>query len=119
MTAGIDGMSVYGAADETESLATPHRALELGINLLDTADHYGPMLNERLVAKCCPADITLATKFGFEVSEDEKFTGKLNGRPEHARKSIERSLRNPGTDYVDRYHLHRPDPETPLKTAGL
>ena len=120
MTAGIDGMSVYGEADETESLATLHRALDLGINLLDTADLYGPMLNERLVAQVLPgrrADIILAPKFGFEVSDDEKFTGKLNGRPEYARKSIERSLRNLGTDYVDLYYLHRLDPNTPIEDS--
>ncbi len=120
MTAAGNGMSMYGEADEAESLATLHRALELGINLLDTADLYGPMLNERLVAKVLPgrrADVILATKFGFEVSDDEQFTGKLNGRPDYARKSIERSLRNLGTDYIDLYYLHRLDPNTPIEDS--
>ncbi|MVN77445.1 aldo/keto reductase [Hymenobacter sp. HMF4947] len=120
MTGGVGGMSVYGTADETESLATLHRALELGVNLLDTADLYGPMLNERLVAKVI-ADrrnqVIVATKFGFEVDDNEQFTGQLNGRPEYVRKSIERSLRNLGTDYIDLYYLHRLDPNTPIEDS--
>ena len=122
MTGGINGMSVYGEADEAESLATLHRALELGVNLLDTADLYGPMLNERLLSKILVgrrADITLATKFGFEVDDHENWTGGYNGRPDYVRKSIERSLRNLGTDYVDLYYLHRLDPNTPIEdTVG-
>jgi aryl-alcohol dehydrogenase-like predicted oxidoreductase len=120
MTAGIDGMSVYGEADQVESLATLHRALELGVNMLDTADLYGPMLNERLVAKVLPGrrdQIILATKFGFEVDDNEKFTGNLNGRPEYVRKCIERSLRNLSTDYIDLYYLHRLDPNTPIEDS--
>lgn len=118
MTAGVNGMSVYGEADEQESLATLHRALELGINLLDTADLYGPMLNERLVGKAIAgrrAEVVLATKFGFEVDDNETWTGKLNGHPAYARKCIERSLRNLGTDYVDLYYLHRVDPNVPIE----
>lgn len=122
MTGGINGMSVYGEADETESLATLHRALELGVDMLDTADLYGPMLNERLVAKAIAGQrdkFTVATKFGFEVDDNEQWTGGYNGRPEYVRKSIERSLRNLGTDYVDLYYLHRIDPNTPiLETVG-
>ncbi|OUJ76163.1 aldo/keto reductase [Hymenobacter crusticola] len=118
MTSGVAGMSVYGEADETESLATLHRALELGINLLDTADLYGPMHNERLVGKVLTGrrqEIILATKFGFEVDDAENWTGKLNGHPAYARKSIERSLKNLGTDYVDLYYLHRVDPSVPIE----
>ncbi|HET9502439.1 MAG TPA: aldo/keto reductase [Hymenobacter sp.] len=122
MTAGVNGMSVYGTADETESLATLHRALELGVNLLDTADLYGPLLNERLVAKVLPGrrhDIILATKFGFEVDDNEQWTGGYNGTPAYVRKSIERSLRNLNTDYIDLYYLHRVDPAVPLEdTVG-
>jgi aryl-alcohol dehydrogenase-like predicted oxidoreductase len=120
MTSGVNGMSVYGEADETESLATIHRALELGINLLDTADLYGPMANERLVGKAIAGkrdQIILATKFGFEVDDNETFTGKLNGHPDYARKSIERSLRNLNTDYVDLYYLHRMDPTVPIEDS--
>ncbi|MCB2408358.1 aldo/keto reductase [Hymenobacter lucidus] len=122
MTGGINGMSVYGEADEAESLATLHRALELGVTMLDTADLYGPMLNERLVGKALAGrrdQYTVATKFGFEVDDQENWTGGYNGRPEYVRKSIERSLRNLGTDYVDLYYLHRLDPATPIEdTVG-
>jgi aryl-alcohol dehydrogenase-like predicted oxidoreductase len=122
MTGGINGMSVYGEADETESLATLHRALELGVDMLDTADLYGPMKNERLIAKVLAGQrdkFTVATKFGFEVDDNEQWTGGYNGRPEYVRKSIERSLRNLGTDYVDLYYLHRVDPATPVEeTVG-
>ncbi len=122
MTAGINGMSVYGAADEAESIATIHRALELGVDLLDTADLYGPMLNERLVGRALAGrrgQVTLATKFGFEVDDNEQWTGGYNGQPAYVRKSIERSLRNLGTDYVDLYYLHRLDPNVPIEdTVG-
>ena len=122
MTSGVNGMSVYGAADEAESLATLHRALELGVTMLDTADLYGPMHNERLVGKAIAGrreQYTIATKFGFEVDDQEQWTGQYNGRPEYVRKSIERSLRNLGTDYVDLYYLHRLDPATPIEdTVG-
>ncbi|MBC6990506.1 aldo/keto reductase [Hymenobacter sp. BT491] len=122
MTGGINGMSVYGEADEKESLATLHRALELGVNMLDTADLYGPMLNERLVGKAIAGkreQFIVATKFGFEIDDNETWTGKYNGRPEYVRKSVERSLRNLRTDYIDLYYLHRLDPETPIEdTVG-
>jgi aryl-alcohol dehydrogenase-like predicted oxidoreductase len=122
MTGGVNGMSVYGEADEAESLATLHRALELGVDMLDTADLYGPLKNERLVAKVLAGQrdkFTVATKFGFEVDDNEQWTGGYNGRPEYVRKSIERSLRNLGTDYVDLYYLHRVDPATPVEeTVG-
>jgi aryl-alcohol dehydrogenase-like predicted oxidoreductase len=122
MTGGINGMSVYGEADEAESLATLHRALELGVDMLDTADLYGPLLNERLVGQAIAGQrdkFTIATKFGFEVDDNEQWTGGYNGRPEYVRKSIERSLRNLGTDYVDLYYLHRIDPNTPVEeTVG-
>ncbi|MDO7851107.1 aldo/keto reductase [Hymenobacter convexus] len=122
MTAGVNGMSVYGEADEVESVATIHRALELGVNMLDTADLYGPMLNERLVGRAIAGrrqEVILATKFGFEVDDAGTWTGGYNGRPAYVRKSIERSLRNLGTDYVDLYYLHRIDPATPLEdTVG-
>jgi len=122
MTGGINGMSVYGEADEAESLATLHRALELGVDMLDTADLYGPLKNERLVAKVLAGQrdkFTVATKFGFEVDDDGQWTGGYNGRPAYVRKAIERSLRNLGTDYVDLYYLHRVDPATPIEeTVG-
>lgn len=115
-------MSVYGPTDETESIATIHRAQELGVTLLDTADIYGPLENERLVAKAIAGrrdQYTIATKFGFEIDDAGQMTNGFNGRPAYVRKSIERSLRNLGTDYVDLYYLHRLDPATPIEeTVG-
>lgn len=122
MTGGVNGMSVYGEADEVESLATLHRALELGVTMLDTADLYGPMHNERLVGKALVGkrdQFIVATKFGFEIDDNENWTGQYNGRPEYVRKSVERSLRNLDTDYIDLYYLHRVDPSTPIEeTVG-
>ncbi|MBC6699418.1 aldo/keto reductase [Hymenobacter sp. BT190] len=120
MTSGVNGMSVYGEADEPESLATLHRALELGVNLLDTADLYGPLLNEQLVGRAIAGrrpNVILATKFGFEVDDSGTFTGQLNGHPAYARKCLERSLRNLRTDYVDLYYLHRQDPQVPIEDS--
>jgi aryl-alcohol dehydrogenase-like predicted oxidoreductase len=120
---GCMGMTgSYGEADEQESLATLHRALELGVTMLDTADLYGPLENERLLAKFLVGQrdkFTVATKFGFEINDNEQWTGSYNGRPEYVRKSIERSQRNLGTDYVDLYYLHQVDPATPVEeTVG-
>ena len=115
-------MSVYGPSDEAESIATIHRALELGVTMLDTADIYGPLENERLVAKAVAGkrdQYTIATKFGFEVDDAGHMTNALNGRPAYVRKAIERSLKNLNTDYVDLYYLHRLDPATPIEeTVG-
>ena len=115
-------MSVYGAADETESLATIHRARELGVTMLDTADIYGPLVNEQLLGKAIAGrrhEYTIATKFGYEIDDAGAMTTGFNGRPEYVRKAIERSLRNLGTDYVDLYYLHRLDPNTPIEeTVG-
>jgi len=123
MTGMVGGqLSVYGPADEAESIATIHRARELGVTMLDTADIYGPLENERLVAKAVAGkreQYTIATKFGYEIDDAGRMTNALNGRPEYVRKSIERSLRNLGTDYVDLYYLHRLDPATPIEdTVG-
>ncbi|RZK54880.1 MAG: aldo/keto reductase, partial [Hymenobacter sp.] len=122
MTSGVNGMSVYGAADEAESLATLDLALELGVTMLDTADLYGPLLNEQLVGRAIAGrrqQFTIATKFGFEVDDAGQWTGGYNGRPDYVRKSIERSLKNLGTDYVDLYYLHRVDPAVPVEdTVG-
>ncbi|TGL60467.1 aldo/keto reductase [Leptospira sarikeiensis] len=118
----IAGANIYGQSDETESIATVHRALELGVNFLDTADLYGPLKNERLVAKAIQGNrdkYIIATKFGFEIDDQEQLTWQINGRPEYVKKAIERSLKNLGTDYIDLYYLHRMDQNVPIEeTVG-
>jgi aryl-alcohol dehydrogenase-like predicted oxidoreductase len=114
----IAGMDVYGQADEAESIATIHRSLESGGNFLDTADLYGPLLNERLIAKAIKGSrdkYIIATKFGFEIGDDEQLTWQFNGKKAYVRKAVERSLKNLGTDYIDVYYLHRLDPNTPIE----
>src|SRR5665811_1766220 len=120
---GCMGMSAfYGAFDDAESTATIHRALDLGITLLDTADIYGPSTNEVLVGKAI-ADrrdkVLLATKFGNEVDENGKSTGGINGRPEYVRAAVEASLRRLDVDVIDLYYQHRVDPDVPIEeTVG-
>src|SRR5919202_5301439 len=118
----INGADIYGQANETESIATIHRSLELGGNFLDTADLYGPLANERLVAKAIKGNrdkYIIATKFGFEIDDNEQLTWQFNGQPAYVKKAAERSLKNLGTDYIDLYYLHRLDPNTPIEeTVG-
>lgn len=114
----IAGADIYGKADETQSIATIHRSLELGGNFLDTADLYGPLANERLVAKAIKGNrdqYIIATKFGFEIDDKEQLTWRINGRKDYVKKAVERSLQNLGTDYIDLYYLHRLDPDTPIE----
>ncbi len=119
---GCMGMSeFYGTGDEAESIATIHRALELGVTLLDTADMYGPFTNEQLVGKAIAShrnQVVLATKFGIQRSEDKGFRG-INGSPEYVHQACDASLQRLGIDYIDLYYLHRVDPKVPIEeTVG-
>jgi len=120
------GMSeFYGPGDETESIATIHRALDLGVTFLDTAELYGMGENERLVGRAIAGrrdEVVLATKFGIvrdPENPDDRSRRRLDGRPENVKRSIDGSLQRLGVDHVDLYYQHRPDPGTPVEeTVG-
>ncbi len=119
---GCMGMSeFYGSGDEAESTATIHRAIDLGVTLLDTADMYGPFTNEELVGRAVAGrrdEVVLATKFGNERAPDGTRIG-INGRPEYVRSACDASLRRLGVDHIDLYYQHRVDPDTPIEdTVG-
>jgi aryl-alcohol dehydrogenase-like predicted oxidoreductase len=117
------GMSeFYGPGDDEESIATIHRALELGVTLLDTADIYGPHTNERLVGRAIAGrrdQVMLATKFGIVRDPDNPAARGVNGRPDYVKAHCDDSLKRLGVDHIDLYYQHRVDPATPIEeTVG-
>ena len=122
MGLGCMGMSeFYGTGDEQQGLDTIHRALDLGVTFLDTADMYGPFTNERLVGKAIAGrrdEVTLATKFGNERREDGSWVG-INGSPDYVRRACDASLQRLGVDHIDLYYQHRVDRTVPIEdTVG-
>ena len=120
---GCMGMSeFYGAGDEAESIATIHRALDLGLDFLDTADVYGPHLNEELVGRAIKGKrdkVVLATKFGIVRDPANKMLRGINGKPDYVRACCDASLKRLGVDTIDLYYQHRVDPQTPIEdTVG-
>ena len=117
---GAMGMSAfYGSSDETESIATLRRAVDLGVNFIDTAEAYGPFENEKLIGRALGSrrdEVILATKASAETDDNGTVHGR-NGTPEYIRKAAHRSLKHLGTDYIDLYYLHRVDPEVSIEES--
>ena len=123
LEAGIEGLGAmgmsafYGGRDDEESAATLHRALDLGVSLIDTAEMYGPFLNEQLIGRTIgdrADEYAIATKTGVEITDDGEWRGP-NGSPAYLRKALERSLRHLGRDTIDLYYIHRVDPNVPIE----
>src|SRR5687767_12604226 len=120
---GCMGMSeFYGTPDEQSGIDTIHRALDLGVTFLDTADVYGPFTNEQLVGRAIRDrrdEVVLATKFGIVRDPDDPTSRSINGKPDYVRSACDASLARLGLDHIDLYYQHRPDPTVPIEeTVG-
>lgn len=120
---GVAGMPLmYGAPDEAEGIATIHRALELGVDFFDTAEVYGPYVNEELLARALGKrrhEVVIATKFGFAITPEGKMAG-VDGSPANVRRALEGCLKRLGTDHIDLWYQHRRDRSVPIEdTVGV
>jgi aryl-alcohol dehydrogenase-like predicted oxidoreductase len=120
---GCMGMThAYGSGDEQSGLETIHRAIELGVTLLDTAEIYGPHTNEQLVGRAIAGrrdEVEIATKFGFVLNPESPWARAVDGSPENVKRACEGSLQRLGTDHIDLYYQHRIDPSVPIEeTVG-